>query len=110
MIAYFINNTAMFIRNHINGICFGITAVTIMLFGPFINDIIRRLIKRFHWILRYTVFVLLCTVGYTFIAQTIFRCTKYLLLAYSKQKVILIVTTLGIYLILAWIAKEQKAI
>ncbi len=99
---------AIFIRNHLNQICFGITAVTIMLFGPNINGTTRHLTRKLNWILRYGVFVILCTVGYTFLSQAIFQGTRRLLLSCSSP--LLVAATAGIYLVLAWIAKEQKAI
>lgn len=110
MIADFINYTAFFIRNNISEICFGITAVTMMLLGPRINGGIRKIIKKFHWLLRYAIFILVCTVGYTFISQAIFQATKRLLLTFFQQRAVFVIITLGIYLVLAWIAKEQKAI
>ncbi|MCX7726715.1 MAG: DUF3392 domain-containing protein [Chitinispirillaceae bacterium] len=110
MLADFINYTALFIRNHISEICFGITAVTMMLFGPKINGTIRKLIKKLHWLLRYAIFILVCTVGYTFISHVIFQGTKNLLLMFFKQRPLFVMITIGIYLVLAWIAKEQKAI
>ena len=99
---------ASFIRTYIHEICFGITAVTLMLFGPGINNSVRRLTRKLHWLLRYTVFVVLCTGGYVFLSQAIYRATKHLLLMCSKP--FLVFVTVGIYLVLAWIAKEQKAI
>ena len=99
---------ASFIRTYVHEICFGITAVTLMLFGPNVNGSVRRLTRKLHWLLRYTIFVLLCTVGYVFLSQAIYRATKRLLLMCSPPFLVLV--TVGIYLILAWIAKEQRAI
>jgi hypothetical protein len=79
-----------------------------MLFGPGINTAVRRITRKLHWFLRYSVFVLLCTGGYVFFSQAIFRATKHLLLICSRPLQVLL--TVGIYLVLAWIAKEQKAI
>lgn len=108
MVTTLLLSCASFIRTYIDEVCFGITAVTLMLFGPGINSSVRRLTRRLNWFLRYSVFVLLCTGGYIFFSQAIFRATKHLLLICSRP--LLVFLTAGIYLVLAWIAKEQKAI
>lgn len=99
---------ASFIRTYLHEICFGITAVTLTLAGPRINAGLRKLVRKFHWLLRYVVFVILCTAGYTFLSQIIYRGVKQLLTGLSNPLIVLV--TLGLYLLLAWIAKEHKAI
>lgn len=97
-----------FIHSHLHEICFGVTAVSLMLFGPHINATIRVLTKKLHWLVRYAVFVVLCTIGYTFLSQVVYHGVNNLLR--SCPSTVLIFVTVGIYLVLAWIAKEQKAI
>ena len=99
---------ASFIRTYLHEISFGITAVSLMLFGPHINGSLRRLVRKFHWLLRYATFVLLCTVGYTFLLQAVYRGVKHFLQSCSNP--LLVVVTLASYLLLAWVAHEQKAI
>lgn len=79
-----------------------------MLFGPAINAGVNRLLRKLHWLLRYCFFVLLCTAGYVFLSQAIYLGIKNLLA--GRSSLTLVIVTLGIYLVLAWIAKEQKAI
>ncbi|MBN1576616.1 MAG: DUF3392 family protein [Chitinispirillaceae bacterium] len=97
-----------FIRTYLHEISFGITAVSLMLFGPYINESIRRLVRKFHWLLRYAVFILLCTVGYTFLLQIVYLGVKHFLQTCSNP--LQVAVTFGLYLLLAWVAKEQKAI
>ncbi len=97
-----------FIRLYIHEISFGITAVSLMLFGPYINAGVRKLVRKFHWLVRYAAFVLLCTAGYTFLLQVVYRGVKHFLLGCSNP--ILVIATVVSYLLLAWIAKENKAI
>jgi hypothetical protein len=99
---------AAFIHTNLHAICLGITAVTLSLATPKLKGSIKRLVKNLHWLLRYAAYILVCTVGYTFLAQIIFRGIKQLLHGLSNPMIIIV--TLAIYLLLAWIAKEQKAI
>lgn len=99
---------ASFIRTYMHEICFGITAVTLVLIGPYINSTLRKLVKKLHWFLRYVVFVIVCTAGYTFLGEIAYQGVKTLLTGCSNPLLVLI--TLIAYLILAWIAKEQKMI
>jgi hypothetical protein len=108
MILTAITSLAGFIRLYLHEISFGITAVTIMLFGQPINNNVRKLTRKLNWLLRYVVFVVLCTVGYTVLAQIIYQGVYRLLRTSSPPMTVSI--TLCLFLALAWIAKEQKAI
>lgn len=99
---------ASFIGTYQYEICFGITAVTLMLFGPAINGGVRRLTRKLHWVVRYSIFVLLCTAGYIFLSQALYRGVRSLLLSCGGS--LRVAVTVGIFLALAWVAKEQKAI
>jgi len=99
---------AAFIRRYLHEISFGITAVSLMLAGPHINGSVRRLVKKMHWLVRYSAFVLLCTVGYVFLAHIVYEGVKNLLGGCKNP--VLVLVTVAVYLLLAWIAKEQKAI
>ena len=103
-----IRDIALFIRQNMQFVSFGITAVTIMLIGPFINGTVKRICMSMHWLLRYVVYVLLCTAGYGFLAHFLYYGIKSWLSGLSG--VLLITWTLAIYLVLAWFAKQQKAI
>ncbi|MBN1758474.1 MAG: DUF3392 family protein [Chitinispirillaceae bacterium] len=108
MVETLLNYIASFIRLYRNEISFGITAVTLMLFGPHLNRSVRRLTRKFAWYVRYAVFILLCTGGYTVLAHVIY--SGVIQLIRSSSNLLAVVIILGCYLLLAWIAKEQKAI
>ena len=61
-----------------------------------------------HWILRYLIFIILCTIGYGFLSHILFNGIKKWLAGQASLP--LIGWTIGIYLVLAWIAKQRKAI
>jgi hypothetical protein len=96
------------IRQHMSEVCFGITAVSLILAGPAINGFVQRLTKSFHWFVRYLVFVLMCTIGYGFLSQVIFRGLKQWFAHQGAVSLILITTAL--YLVLAFFAKKQGQI
>jgi hypothetical protein len=96
------------IRQHLPEVCFGITAVSLILAGPAINEFVQRLTKTFHWLVRYFIFVLMCTIGYGFLAQVIFRGLKHWLVCQKSLSLILITTAL--YLVLAFFARKQGKI
>ncbi len=83
----------------------GITAVSLMLAGPVINGFIQNLTQKFNWLLRYVVFILVCTVGYGFLTHFVFRGLARWL-AYQRNKELLVITVV-IYLVLAFFAKKQ---
>jgi hypothetical protein len=97
--------TAGLIRQHLSVVCFGITAVTLILSGPAINGFVQRLTQSFHWLVRYLVFVLMCTAGYGFLTQVIYHG---LMRWFSTQRSLaLILIATFIYLVLAFFARKQ---
>ncbi|MBN1131403.1 MAG: DUF3392 family protein [Chitinispirillaceae bacterium] len=96
------------VRQHMSEICLGITAVSLILTGPYINTLVQRLISRMHWLVRFFVFVLICTIGYGFLAQIIYRFLK-LYLAHQKALPLILIVAF-IYLLLAFFAREQRRI
>jgi hypothetical protein len=100
--------TAGLIRQHVSEVCFGITAVILILAGPAINGFVQRLTQRFHWLVRYLVFVLMCTAGYGFLTQVIYRG---LMRWFSCQRSLaLILSVTFIYMLLAFFARKQGRI
>ncbi|MGA3050447.1 MAG: DUF3392 family protein [Chitinispirillaceae bacterium] len=92
-------------RSHLAQVSLGITAVTLILAGPVINGFIQNMTQRFHWLLRYCIFVLMCTIGYGFLTHFVFRGLARWL-AYQRNVELLIIIA-GIYLVLAFFAKKQ---
>jgi hypothetical protein len=93
------------IRNHLSVVCLGITAVTLMLAGPVINGFVQQLTQKFHWLIRYLILVLMCTAGYGFLAQVIFKNLSRWLAPQPAFSLIAITT--AIYLALAFFARKQ---
>ena len=99
---------AQLIRPHLSGVCFGMTAVALILAGPSINGFVSKITDKLHWFARYLVFVLMCTIGYGAITQILYRGLKYWL---SHQHAFgLVAFTIVIYLVLAYFARRQKHI
>jgi hypothetical protein len=96
------------IRQHMSEVCFGITAVSLILTGPHINAFVQRMINRLHWLVRFFVFVLICTIGYGSLAQVIYRGLK-LYLAHQKALPLILIITF-IYLMLAFFARKERRI
>jgi hypothetical protein len=103
-----VHDAAQFLRQNIQFITFGITAVTVTLVGPYINGTVKRITASLHWTLRYILFVLLCTLGYGFLSHTLYFWLKKWLIHLPEIQLILWVS--AIYLGLAWVAKQQKEI
>jgi cation transport ATPase len=99
---------AGFIRHYLNGVCLGMTAVSIMLVGPFINGHVRQLTQKYHWLIRYIVLVLMCTAGYGFLAHVLFKYLHRWL--QPMASLTLIAVTAAIYLALAFFARNQGKI
>ncbi|HEX3019447.1 MAG TPA: DUF3392 family protein [Chitinispirillaceae bacterium] len=108
MLSQYIHWLAKYIHSHIQEICFGITAVTLMVAGPSINGLLKHITRSMHWFFRYVFFVILCTAGYGFLSQVIYHGLKSWLRGQSG--LMLVIWTCAIYLILAWFAKRFKDI
>jgi hypothetical protein len=101
----FILPVARLLRTYLSEVCFGITAVALILAGPAINGFFSRLTEKLHWILKYLLFVLLCTVGYGVLTQVVYQGLKHWMV--RQHNLLLVLVTLGIYLVLAFLAKKQ---
>lgn len=108
MISQYLYILAKYIGSHIQEVSFGITAVTLVLAGPFINGLFKHITRNLHWFLRYLFFIVLCTAGYGFLTQVIYQGVKRWLRGQSS--ILLVVWTAAIYMLLAWMAKRQKDI
>lgn len=97
-----------YIRNHIQEVSFGITAVTLALVAPIINGTLKQVSKNFHWLLRFIAFIILITVGYGFLSQVLYHGIRHWFHGLDNFYLILWITV--IYLILAWFAIQQKKI
>lgn len=96
---------ANLIRHYLSEVCFGITAVALILAGPAINSFFSRMTDKLHWLLKYLLFVLVCTVGYGVLTQVLYQGLKHWLV--RQHNTVLVLVTIGIYLVLAFFAKKQ---
>lgn len=96
------------IRQHIPEISFGITAVALVLIGPSVNRVIRHLSRSLHWSLRYTIFIMLCTIGYGFITHILYKSLRVWFVNLDNSMLVFWVCV--VYLGLAWFAKRQHEI
>lgn len=108
MASHIIVTVADCIRQYIPQISFGITAVTLMLAGPIINRTVKQLSRSLNWLLRYAIFIMLCTVVYGFLSQILYRSLR--LWFVNLDNLMLDFWVCAIYLGLAWFAKRQHEI
>ena len=99
---------AKLIRPNLSEVCFGMTAVALVLSGPYINSFVASLTVKLHWLVRYLIFVLMCTIGYGALVQILYRGLKYWLT--GQHAFALVAYTTVIYLVLAYFARKQKRI
>jgi hypothetical protein len=103
-----ISQFATLIRHHLPEVVFGITTVTLVLAGPYLNSIVKKITNKMHWLLRFVVFVIVVCAGYGFLAHLLYVTVKSWFL--HMNSITLVIVSLSSYLILAWIAKQQKEI
>jgi Protein of unknown function (DUF3392) len=102
------NQTVTVIRNHLQEVVFGITTVTMVLAGPYINSLLKTIPARFHWVLRFISYIILCCAGYGFLTHYLYQTLIKLFV--KLESIPLVVITIASYLILAWLAKQHKQI
>ncbi len=105
---HWIHVPALWMRSHLFEIAFGITAMILVVAGPFINGFVKRLSGRLHWLLRYALFVLLSTVGYGLLTHFGLQGMRNLLIRFTDGQ--LLGAVLATHLVLAWLLKRGNAI
>ncbi len=105
---HWINLLSFWLRGHLSQIAFSLTAMILVVGGPYINAGAKNLSQHFHWLVRYALFVLLTTVGYGLIANFgLLHMREFLIRMTSGQ---LVFAVLSAHLVLAWLLKRDKAI
>lgn len=59
-----IHQLSGFLRPHLSGIGVVLISMLLVLYGAEINKLVKHLVRRWHWLLRYCAFIALCSVGY----------------------------------------------
>jgi len=105
---HIVNTLANYARSNMQIICLGLTAVALTLAGPAINGLLRNITKKFHWLLRYLSYIVLCTAGYGFLSQFMYQGLRHWFKGLNNVMLVLWIVVL--YLVLAFFAKQQKEI
>jgi hypothetical protein len=95
-------------RAHLSQIAFSLTAMLLVIGGPYLNSGVKKVTQRLHWLIRYALFVLLSTLGYGLITNVSFQAIRGLLMRLDHVQFIAVV--LGVHLVLAWLLKRDKRI
>ncbi|MDQ3003150.1 MAG: DUF3392 domain-containing protein [Fibrobacterota bacterium] len=103
-----IDFSARWMRGHLTEIAISITAMSLVVAGPYFNAGLKRLTRKLHWLVRYALFVLLSTLGYGLITNISMRSLRgFLILLNGGQ---LLAAVLFAHLLLAWFLKRDRAI
>lgn len=105
---HLISQFANLIRHHLPEVVFGITTVTLVLAGPYLNSVVKKMTSTMHWILRFVIFVIVVSAGYGFLAHLLYITVKNWFI--HMNNITLVIVSLTSYLVLAWIAKQQREI
>lgn len=103
---HYITSFASYLHGHLQEISFGITAVVLTLAGPLIHGGINKISKNLHWFITYLIFIVLCTIGYALAPHFLFETLKSWF--HGLSSLFLVIWIVGIYLVLAFLAKRQK--
>lgn len=95
-------------RLHISEIAVSLTAMTLVVGGPYVNTGLKNLTRKFHWLFRYGIFLFLSIAGYGVISNFVQRQTKGLLSGLPDVE--LIGAVAGLHLLLAWLLKREGKI
>ncbi|NLB62744.1 MAG: DUF3392 family protein [Fibrobacter sp.] len=103
-----IHEIANFVRDHLPSISVGIVSTALVIYGASINKFFRKLTRKTGVILRFVLFVLLCSFGYGFVSS---QAVKWLNHTISSLKdVQLLVVVFGAFLVLGFLAKQGREI
>lgn len=97
-----------YLKSHTQEIAFSLVATLLMVYGHSINKYFRKSTHKMNWLIRFILFVLLCTFGYGFLSTVLVK-----LIANGLQGLkpdIFLSVIIGAYLILAFIARRKKEV
>ena len=77
---FLVEGMSQFIRPYVREISLALIATILALYGSYINDAVKSLMKNYHFIVRFSVFVLLCAFGYGALSVYAAKFVKLLLL------------------------------
>lgn len=77
---FILGKISQFLREYVREISVALVATVLALYGGYINDAVKSLMKSHHFVFRFMVFVLLCAFGYGAISIYAARFVRLLLL------------------------------
>ena len=86
----------------------GLVATLLILYGSYINNYFKRITKSLPFVVRFALFVVLCSVGYAFASSQLVRLLKMGLRELSEFPLIGVV--IGSFVLLAFLAKNEKEV
>ena len=64
MLENWVLQASLWLRPHLSSIAFMVVATLLVLYGDTINGMVKHAIRQYHFIVRVSVFILLCAFGY----------------------------------------------
>ena len=64
MLENWVLEASLWLRPHLSSIAFMVVATLLVLYGNTINGMVKHAIRQYHFVLRVTIFILLCAFGY----------------------------------------------
>jgi hypothetical protein len=105
---FLVERLSQFMRDYLREISVALMATVLALYGGYINDGVKSLLKNYHFIVRFMVFVLLCAFGYGALSVYAARFVKLLLLQLNDLWLAPVVT--ASFLIIGLLAEHKKKI
>ena len=107
-LASILHPVADFFRPHLQAIAIGLAATLLVIYGGSINGFFRKQTQNLHFMPRFALFILLCSVGYAFLTSELVRLLHDFLCRMNDTNLVI---SVGLsFLILAFLAKAGKAV
>jgi hypothetical protein len=97
---------ADYLRLHLQSIAVGLAATFLMIYGNSINGFFRKQTKSLHFIARFCLFILLCTVGYGFLTSQAVKILREFLR--NLNDLYLTLSVIGSFVVLGFMARAGK--
>ena len=104
----FIKDFFRFIRGHLMEIMLAYSATVLSVYGGYINNSVKKMIRKHNFLVRFGTFVALCTFGYGLLSLVIGK----ILVAYMSHlsNTWLISIIVGLFVLIGLIAEEKNRI
>ena len=96
------------ISDHLTIVVWSLVASLMVIYGGVINQLLRRAMKGFPFIIRVGVFILICAVGYGWLSWLIVKWCVHVLSGLGPLTLVL--TIGGCYGLVAWLAQQRRLI